>query len=151
MLLDVWSQVSPIASLNGEFVPFAGVAGFTIAAHAPRCATTADALHRTFPFRFQCTPVPQDASAAAQADAHAALLSYLNIFRTIVVDVSAGGAFCSRIGPPPFEQGLRADPDQSRTYSPTTPLLVMAHDCAGQTCGGIGRAIEIAASLRSER
>jgi hypothetical protein len=35
-------------------------------------------------------PVPRDASPAAQADAHAALLSYFSISRAIEVAVSAG-------------------------------------------------------------
>jgi 2-hydroxy-6-oxonona-2,4-dienedioate hydrolase len=41
-------------------------------------------------FGYLRTPVPQDASPAAQADAHAALLSNLNVPKAIVIGVSAG-------------------------------------------------------------
>ncbi len=42
-------------------------------------------------FGYLKTPVPEDSSPAAQADAHAALLDSLRIDRAIVVGVSAGG------------------------------------------------------------
>jgi pimeloyl-ACP methyl ester carboxylesterase len=42
-------------------------------------------------FGYLRTPVPNDASAAAQADAHACLLDALNIRRAAVVGISAGG------------------------------------------------------------
>jgi pimeloyl-ACP methyl ester carboxylesterase len=42
-------------------------------------------------FGYLRTPLPADASAAAQADAHAALLDALNIERAAVVGASAGG------------------------------------------------------------
>lgn len=42
-------------------------------------------------FGYLRTPLPQDASAAAQADAHAALLDALHIERCAVFGVSAGG------------------------------------------------------------
>jgi 2-hydroxy-6-oxonona-2,4-dienedioate hydrolase len=41
-------------------------------------------------FGYLRTPVPRDASPAAQADAHAALLSKLNVSKAIVFGVSAG-------------------------------------------------------------
>ncbi|TIT59554.1 MAG: alpha/beta hydrolase, partial [Mesorhizobium sp.] len=41
-------------------------------------------------FGYLRTPVPQDTSPAAQADAHAALLSKLNVPKAVVVGVSAG-------------------------------------------------------------
>src|SRR6266536_2653854 len=41
-------------------------------------------------FGYLQTPVPQDTSPAAQADAHAALLSKLNVPKSIVLGVSAG-------------------------------------------------------------
>jgi pimeloyl-ACP methyl ester carboxylesterase len=41
-------------------------------------------------FGYLGTPVPPDSSPAAQADAHAALLSELNISKPIVVGISAG-------------------------------------------------------------
>ena len=42
-------------------------------------------------FGYLKTPVPEDASPAAQADAHAALLDYLGISHAVVVGASAGG------------------------------------------------------------
>jgi 2-hydroxy-6-oxonona-2,4-dienedioate hydrolase len=42
-------------------------------------------------FGYLRTPLPADASAAAQADAHVCLLDALNIPRAVVVGVSAGG------------------------------------------------------------
>ena len=41
-------------------------------------------------FGYLRTPIPDDASPAAQADAHAALLAFLKIAKTVVVGVSAG-------------------------------------------------------------
>ena len=53
----------------------------------------ADAYRVIAPSRFGYlkTPMPQDSSPAAQADAHAALLDFLNIGKCVVVGVSAGG------------------------------------------------------------
>ena len=42
-------------------------------------------------FGYLRTPLPEDASAAAQADAHACLLDALNIKRAAVLGTSAGG------------------------------------------------------------
>jgi pimeloyl-ACP methyl ester carboxylesterase len=42
-------------------------------------------------FGYLRTPLPADASAVAQADAHACLLDALNIDRAVIVGVSAGG------------------------------------------------------------
>lgn len=42
-------------------------------------------------FGYLRTPLPKDASAAAQADAHACLMDALNIRRAAVIGVSAGG------------------------------------------------------------
>lgn len=42
-------------------------------------------------FGYLRTPLPKDASAAAQADAHACLLDALNIRRAVVMGASAGG------------------------------------------------------------
>ena len=42
-------------------------------------------------FGYLRTPLPKDASAAAQADAHACLLDALNIKRAAVLGTSAGG------------------------------------------------------------
>lgn len=51
-------------------------------------------------FGYLKTPLPEDASPAAQADAHAALLDWLNIDKALVVGISAGG-------PSAIELGLR--------------------------------------------
>ena len=75
-------------------------------------------------FGYLKTPVPQDASPAAQADAHAALLDFLSIRKCIVVGVSAGG-------PSAIELALR-HPDRvsglillvPRTYDPTQSIGV---------------------------
>src|SRR6476469_4990976 len=73
-------------------------------------------------FGYLRTPVPLDASPAAQVDAHAALLSNLNISNAIVLGVSAG----ARSG---VELALR-HPNRVTalvlispgTYSPTSPV-----------------------------
>jgi 2-hydroxy-6-oxonona-2,4-dienedioate hydrolase len=78
-------------------------------------------------FGYLRTPVPGDASPAAQADAHAALLSDLNISRAIVVGVSAGARSA-------IEFALR-HPDKVTalvlispgTYSPTSPVSLDAN------------------------
>ena len=70
-------------------------------------------------FGYLKTPVPEDASPAAQADAHAALLDYLDVAHTVVVGASAGG-------PSAIELALR-HPDRvaalvllvPRTYDPS--------------------------------
>jgi 2-hydroxy-6-oxonona-2,4-dienedioate hydrolase len=43
-------------------------------------------------FGYLRTPIPADTSAAAQADAHAALLEHLKVDKAVVVGVSAGGS-----------------------------------------------------------
>ena len=73
-------------------------------------------------FGYLRTPVPEDYSPAAQADAHAALLDTLKIDRTIVVGVSAGA-------PSAIELALR-HPDRvaalvllvPRTYHPSQSI-----------------------------
>jgi 2-hydroxy-6-oxonona-2,4-dienedioate hydrolase len=77
-------------------------------------------------FGYLRTSVPRDVSPAAQADAHAALLSYLNVSKAIVVGVSAGARSA-------VELALR-HPDRVSaliligpgTYSPTSPVSVDA-------------------------
>ncbi len=77
-------------------------------------------------FGYLRTPVPQDHSPAAQADAHAALLSKLNIPKAIVVGVSAGARSA-------IELALRY-PDMvgslilivPGTYSPASPVSIEA-------------------------
>jgi len=75
-------------------------------------------------FGYLKTPVPQDSSPAAQADAHAALLDFLSIRKSIVVGVSAGG-------PSAIELALRHPGRVSglillvpRTYDPTQSIGV---------------------------
>jgi pimeloyl-ACP methyl ester carboxylesterase len=75
-------------------------------------------------FGYLRTPLPPDTSPAAQADAHAALLSNLNIFKAIVAGVSAGARSA-------VELALR-HPDSVTalvlivpgTYAPTSPVAV---------------------------
>lgn len=75
-------------------------------------------------FGYLKTPVPDDSSPAAQADAHAALLDFLSIRKSIVVGVSAGG-------PSAIEMALR-HPDRAsalillvpRTYDPSQSIGV---------------------------
>ena len=75
-------------------------------------------------FGYLRTPVPQDSSPAAQADAHAALLSKLNVPKAVVVGVSAGARSA-------VELTLR-HPDKVAAlilivpalYSNTSPVLV---------------------------
>jgi pimeloyl-ACP methyl ester carboxylesterase len=86
-------------------------------------------------FGYLKTPVPEDVSPAAQADAHAALLDFLDIGRCIVVGVSAGG-------PSAIEMALR-HPEKvaalflmvPRTYDPTQ-------------CVGSDRSVQSRAVLR---
>lgn len=73
-------------------------------------------------FGYLKAPVPQDTSPAAQADAHAALLDFLNVGKCVVVGVSAGG-------PSAIELALR-HPQKvralillvPRTYDPTQSI-----------------------------
>ncbi|TIU75625.1 MAG: alpha/beta hydrolase, partial [Mesorhizobium sp.] len=77
-------------------------------------------------FGYLRTPVPQDTSPAAQADAHAALLSKLNVPKAVVVGVSAGARSA-------VELALR-HPDKVTAlilivpglYSPTSPVSIQA-------------------------
>ena len=75
-------------------------------------------------FGYLKTPVPKDPSPSAQADAHAALLDFLGIKKSIVVGVSAGG-------PSAIELALRHPERVSalillvpRTYDPTQSIGV---------------------------
>ncbi|WFP62260.1 alpha/beta hydrolase [Mesorhizobium sp. WSM4904] len=75
-------------------------------------------------FGYLRTPVPRDPSPAAQGDAHAALLSKLNVPKVVVVGVSAGARSA-------VELALR-HPDKVAAlilivpalYSPTSPVAV---------------------------
>ena len=75
-------------------------------------------------FGYLRTPIPPDPSPAAQADAHAALLSELNVPKAIVVGVSAGARSA-------IEFALRHPERLSAlvlivpgTYSPTSPVAI---------------------------
>jgi pimeloyl-ACP methyl ester carboxylesterase len=76
-------------------------------------------------FGYLRTPVPQDSSLAAQADAHAALLSKLNVPKAVVVGMSAGARSA-------VELTLR-HPDKVAVlilivpalYSPTSPVVLI--------------------------
>lgn len=75
-------------------------------------------------FGYLKTPVPEDPSPAVQADAHAALLDFLGLKKSIVVGVSAGG-------PSAIELTLRHPERVSalillvpRTYDPTQSIGV---------------------------
>jgi len=78
-------------------------------------------------FGYLRTPVPQDASPAAQADAHAALLTKLNVPKALVLGVSAGARSVA-------ELALR-HPDAVAAlilivpglYSPSSPVSIQAN------------------------
>lgn len=77
-------------------------------------------------FGYLATPVPEDVRPAAEADAHAALLTVLNVDKAIVVGVSAGARSA-------LELALR-HPDKvdalilivPATYSPDSPVSIEA-------------------------
>ncbi|MGZ5915330.1 MAG: alpha/beta fold hydrolase [Hyphomicrobium sp.] len=87
-----------------------------------------DGFHVIAPSRFGYlrTPIPADTSPAAQADAHAALLSKLNVSKAVVVGDSAGARSA-------VELALR-HPDKVSAlilvvpglYSPTSPVSIEA-------------------------
>jgi hypothetical protein len=72
-------------------------------------------------FGYLGTPIPSDASPAAQADAHGALLGALKVDRAIVIGFSAGtrSALEPRFAAGP---GGGADPLVPATYSPNDPV-----------------------------
>jgi pimeloyl-ACP methyl ester carboxylesterase len=73
-------------------------------------------------FGYLRTPVPVDASAAAQADAHFALLKKLNIQKAVVVGTSAGAASAVELAlrhPKAVAALILVVPG---IYSPTTPV-----------------------------
>src|SRR6185295_179083 len=77
-------------------------------------------------FGYLRTPVPRDASPAAQADAHAALLTNLNISHAIVLGVSAGARSAVELA---FRHPNRVTAlvlISPGTYSPTSPVSVDA-------------------------
>lgn len=77
-------------------------------------------------FGYLRTPIPRDASPAAQADAHAALLSYLGISMAVVAGVSAGARSAVELAlrhPNKVSALMLISPG---TYSPTSPVSVDA-------------------------
>ncbi len=75
-------------------------------------------------FGYLGTPIPPDASASAQADAHAALLETLNVDKAIIVGVSAGAVSA-------IEFAIRHPEKTSAlilivpgTYSPDSPVTI---------------------------
>ncbi|MBB4371156.1 pimeloyl-ACP methyl ester carboxylesterase [Bradyrhizobium sp. cir1] len=75
-------------------------------------------------FGYLRTPVPHDASASAQADAHDALLSALNISSAIVVGISAGARSAIELAvrhPSKVAALILISPG---TYSPTSPVSI---------------------------
>jgi pimeloyl-ACP methyl ester carboxylesterase len=75
-------------------------------------------------FGYLGTPIPADASPAAQADAHAALLANLNVPKAVVVGVSAGARSA-------LELALRHPENVSAlilivpgTYAPDSPVMI---------------------------
>jgi 2-hydroxy-6-oxonona-2,4-dienedioate hydrolase len=77
-------------------------------------------------FGYLRTPVPRDASPAAQADAHAALLSSLNISQAFVIGVSAGARSAVELAirhPNRVTALVLISPG---TYSPSSPVSVDA-------------------------
>lgn len=77
-------------------------------------------------FGYLRTPLPADASPAAQADAHAALLSALDISRAIVVGVSAGARSALELAiRHPQHVGALALIVPG-TYAPTSPVSIEA-------------------------
>jgi 2-hydroxy-6-oxonona-2,4-dienedioate hydrolase len=77
-------------------------------------------------FGYLRTPVPRDASPAAQADAHAALLSHLNIFQAIVIGVSAGARSAVELALRHPNRVIALILISPGTYSPTSPVSLDA-------------------------
>jgi pimeloyl-ACP methyl ester carboxylesterase len=87
-----------------------------------------DGFHVIAPSRFGYlgTPVPPDASPAAQADAHGALLSELNISKAIVVGVSAGARSAVELAVRHPDMVAALILIVPGTYAPTSPVAVEA-------------------------
>ena len=75
-------------------------------------------------FGYLRTPVPQNASPAAQADAHAALLSKLNIPRAIVLGVSAGARSAVELALRHSDKVAGLVLLVPALYSPTSPVSI---------------------------
>ena len=77
-------------------------------------------------FGYLRTPIPPDSSPAAQADAHAALLSRLDIPKAIVVGVSAGARSAVQLAIRHSDRVMALILVVPGTYSPTSPVSVEA-------------------------
>jgi pimeloyl-ACP methyl ester carboxylesterase len=75
-------------------------------------------------FGYLRTPVPQDASAGAQADAHAALLAALNVPRALVVGISAGAPSAVELAIRHPEKVTALILIVPGTYAPTSPVAI---------------------------
>lgn len=77
-------------------------------------------------FGYLGTPVPSDHSPAAQADAHAALLTELNVDKAIVVGVSAGARSAVELAMRHSERVAGLILIVPGTYAQTSPVMVEA-------------------------
>lgn len=75
-------------------------------------------------FGYLRTPIAQDASVAAQADAHAALLSTLTVSKAIVVGVSAGARSAIELAVRHPERVAALILIVPGTYTPTSPVSI---------------------------
>jgi pimeloyl-ACP methyl ester carboxylesterase len=75
-------------------------------------------------FGYLRTPVPQNSSPTAQADAHAALLTALNVSQAIVVGVSAGARSAIEFALRHPERLTALILIVPGTYSPTSPVAI---------------------------
>lgn len=77
-------------------------------------------------FGYLGTPIPADQSAIAQADAHAALLTTLQIGKAIVVGVSAGARSAAELAMRHSDRVAGLILIVPGTYAPTSPVAVEA-------------------------
>ena len=77
-------------------------------------------------FGYLGTPLPEDASPAAQADAHAALLDSLGIDRAVVVGVSAGAPSAVELALRHPQRGRGLILVVPRGYAPNTAVLPLS-------------------------
>lgn len=75
-------------------------------------------------FGYLGTPIPADASVAAQADAHAALLAALNVDKAVVVGISAGARSAAELAVRHPEKVAALILIVPGTYAPDSPVAV---------------------------
>jgi pimeloyl-ACP methyl ester carboxylesterase len=75
-------------------------------------------------FGYLRTPIPQDSSPAAQADAHAALLDHLDVTKCVVVGTSAGAPSAIELALRYPERVIALILLMPRTYDPTQAIGV---------------------------